>query len=358
MNHVAPRENPCQASLLKLEHYKTPQAANRFVIRSCDMLPITRSWFLTSWSTTSILYSYQRLYYIYSNLYIEIDISYYDVFIQQLESEPGCLEPTASSCSSISLEGVLPISPYHHSSHSIVNLGCHIDVIDLKWSQCLARDFNDFMRFHEISVMPCLWILWWHQSIRASPVSLDIKIIKSTDIFTGSLWAKLATTRRYRSQLRKAHEIRSFRLFRSDSLNWSLICFERIDSSQFSLIQSVQVFKIRTVPRMCFFFRSDDRRSAPFPLRGWHRQSPVRRLLLSHIHMARWPECLREWLQYVDVCCILLHPSIIKRKQKEFRVVCRRLQARQPVSCKWIEDKPRNVSHASCSASVCHIYPA
>lgn len=107
-----------------------------------------------------------------------------------------------------------------------------------------------------------------------------------------------------------------------------------------------------------FFFRSDDRRSAPFPLRGWHRQSPVRRLLLSHIHMARWPECLREWLQYVDVCCILLHPSIIKRKQKEFRVVCRRLQARQPVSCKWIEDKPRNVSHASCSASVCHIYPA
>lgn len=115
MNHVAPRENPCQASLLKLEQYKTPQAANRFVIRSCDMLPITRSWFLTSWSTTSILYSYQRLYYLYNSLYIEIDISYYDVFIQQLESESGCLEPPASSCSSISLEGVLPISPYHHN---------------------------------------------------------------------------------------------------------------------------------------------------------------------------------------------------------------------------------------------------
>ena len=153
-------KNPCQASLLKLEHYKTPQAANRFVIRSCDMLPITRSWFLTSWSTTSILYSYQRLYYIYSNLYIEIDISYYDVFIQQLESEPGCLEPTASSCSSISLEGVLPISPYHHSSHSIVNLGCHIDVIDLNAWLEISMISWDFMRF---SVMPCLWILWWHQ---------------------------------------------------------------------------------------------------------------------------------------------------------------------------------------------------
>ena len=178
------------------------------------------------------------------------------------------------------------------------------------------------MRFHEISVMPCLWILWWDQSIRASPVSLDIKIIKSTDIFAGSLWAKLATTRRYRSQLRKAHEIRSFRLFRSDSLNWSLICFERIDSSQFSLIQSVQVFKIRTVPRMCFFF--------------FGRMTVVLRLSPSGggtgnlqsgdccCRTSTWQGGLSAWendcnmLTYVASCCILRSLKENKKSSESF----------------------------------------